>query len=116
MNTLQSIRFISLKREDPQQKNPDILDLKSVISGFFVLQSNNFLERGFIMKSKWPKEVIEEIERASKMPIVYDEDSPKLTPELEKAFIDAVRERDLRLKKMKAEKKTSSPDHSSDYD
>ena len=35
-----------------------------------------------------------EIDRASKMPIIYDEDSPDLTPETFAAFQEAARRRD----------------------
>ena len=39
------------------------------------------------------EEQIAEIEAAKKMPIVYDEDSPELTPATEKAFLLAARNR-----------------------
>ena len=42
-------------------------------------------------------EQLKEIEEASKSPIVFDEDSPELTPEMEKAFRVAARNRN-RLK------------------
>lgn len=32
-------------------------------------------------------EQLKELEEAKKYPIVYDEDSPELTPEMEKAFL-----------------------------
>lgn len=35
-------------------------------------------------------EQLKELEEAKKYPIVYDEDSPELTPEMEKAFLLAV--------------------------
>jgi len=40
------------------------------------------------------EEQLKEVEQASKMPIVYDEDCPELTPGMEKAFKCAVRMRD----------------------
>ena len=42
-------------------------------------------------------EQLKEIEEASKSPIVFDEDSPELMPEMEKAFKVAARNRN-RLK------------------
>lgn len=36
------------------------------------------------------KRIHEEIEEAKKLPIIYDEDSPELTPEMEEAFKKAV--------------------------
>ena len=39
------------------------------------------------------KEQIVEIEAAKKKPIVFDEDSPELTPAMEKAFLLAARSR-----------------------
>lgn len=40
---------------------------------------------------------IEMIEEAGKFPVVYEEDSPELTPEMVSAFQKAARERNLRL-------------------
>ncbi len=39
------------------------------------------------------KEQLAEIEAAGKMPIVYDDDSPEMTPAMEKAFLLAARNR-----------------------
>lgn len=47
---------------------------------------------------KLTQEQIEEIEAAKKKPIVYDEDSPELTPAMEKAFILAARSRNRHKK------------------
>lgn len=47
------------------------------------------------------KEQIEEIERAKKRPIVYDDDCPEMTPELEKAFLVSAAQRN-RLKRKRA--------------
>lgn len=54
------------------------------------------LEMGTVMTA----EEKEEIERARKMPVVYDEDSPELTDEMEKAFIEARRRKPFRGKKV----------------
>ena len=43
---------------------------------------------------KLTEEQIAEIEAAKEKPIVYDEDSPELTPAMEKAFMLAARSRD----------------------
>lgn len=43
-----------------------------------------------------------EIEEAKKLPIVYDEDSPELTPEMEEAFKKAVIERNRKRAKQQA--------------
>ena len=43
-----------------------------------------------------------EIENAKKMPIVYDEDCPALTPKMEEAFRKAVAERNARKTKQHA--------------
>ena len=42
---------------------------------------------------KITEDQLKEIEAAKKMPIVYDEDSPELTEEMEKAFLVAARSR-----------------------
>ena len=42
------------------------------------------------------EEELLELERAEKMPIVYDEDCPELTPKLEAAMRKAVKERNRR--------------------
>ena len=42
---------------------------------------------------KLTEEQIKEIKEARKIPIVYDEDSPELTPEMEKAFLVAAKAR-----------------------
>ena len=39
------------------------------------------------------KDQIAEIEAAKKMPVVYDEDCPELTPAMEKAFLLAAKAR-----------------------
>ena len=38
------------------------------------------------------------IEAAKKMPIVFDEDSPDLTPEAEEGFLRAAKERNRRIR------------------
>ncbi len=43
-------------------------------------------------------EQIERIREAAKRPIVFDEDSPELTPEAIEGFRKAARERNLRLR------------------
>ena len=42
---------------------------------------------------KLSQDQIKEIEEAKKRPIVYDSDSPELTPSMEKAFILAAKSR-----------------------
>jgi uncharacterized protein (DUF4415 family) len=48
---------------------------------------------------KVPKEVIKEIKKASRRPIVYTEDSPKSTPEALKEFAQLAVKRSQRKKK-----------------
>lgn len=48
---------------------------------------------------KLTEEQIAEIEAAKEKPIIYDEDSPELTPAMEKAFVLAARNRN-RYKKV----------------
>ena len=46
--------------------------------------------------NKWDKptaEQLEQLKKAAKMPITYDEDCPELTPKMEEAFIRAAQER-----------------------
>lgn len=45
------------------------------------------------------KRIYSEIEDAKKYPIVYDEDCPELTPEMEEAFRNAARERNIKRKR-----------------
>lgn len=52
------------------------------------------------MDQKLTAEQIAEIEAAKEKPIVYDEDSPELTPAMEKAFMVAVKSRN-RYKRQK---------------
>jgi len=47
----------------------------------------------YVKGQKLTKEQIMEIEEAKKKPIVYDEDSPELTPAMEKAFVLAAKSR-----------------------
>ncbi len=47
----------------------------------------------YVKGQKLTKEQIMEIEKAKKKPIVYDEDSPELTPAMEKAFALAAKNR-----------------------
>lgn len=49
---------------------------------------------------KLTEEQVAEIEAAKEKPIVYDEDSPELTPAMEKAFMVAVKSRN-RYKRQK---------------
>lgn len=47
--------------------------------------------------NKWDKptaEQIEQLNNAAKMPIIFDEDCPELTPKMEEAFLQAVADRD----------------------
>lgn len=53
----------------------------------------------YVRGQKLTKEQIAEIEAARDKPIVYDEDSPELTPAMEKAFILAAKSRN-RYKKI----------------
>jgi len=41
----------------------------------------------------------DEIEKAKTLPVVYDDDSPELTPETEKAFLLAARVRNRHINK-----------------
>ena len=45
------------------------------------------------------EEQLEQLEHAKKMPIVYDEDCPKMTPKMEEAFKKAVAERNAKRAK-----------------
>lgn len=47
----------------------------------------------YVKGQKLTKEQIMEIEEVKKKPIVYDEDSPELTPAMEKAFALAAKSR-----------------------
>ena len=47
----------------------------------------------YVKGQKLTREQIIEIEEAKKKPIVYDEDSPELTPAMEKAFALAAKTR-----------------------
>lgn len=47
----------------------------------------------YVKGQKLTEKQIMEIEEAKKKPIVYDEDSPELTPAMEKAFVLAVKSR-----------------------
>ena len=50
--------------------------------------------RTTLTKAQKPtEEQMREIEEAENFPIVFDEDSPEMTPEMEKAFILAARTR-----------------------
>ncbi|MBR0118759.1 MAG: hypothetical protein IJM01_01360 [Eubacterium sp.] len=51
------------------------------------------VERTLYKKEELTDEQKEEIEEAKNQPIVYDEDSPELTPEMEKAFLLAATSR-----------------------
>jgi hypothetical protein len=52
--------------------------------------------------AKLTEEQIKEIEEAKKYPITYDEDSPEMTPEMEKQFKVAARMRNRLLSKREA--------------
>ncbi len=47
----------------------------------------------YVKGQELTKEQIMEIEEAKKKPIIYDEDSPELTPAMEKAFALAAKNR-----------------------
>lgn len=53
----------------------------------------------YVKGQKLTNEQIAEIEAAKKIPVIYDEDSPELTPAMEKAFILAAKNRN-RYKKI----------------
>jgi hypothetical protein len=52
--------------------------------------------------AKLTEEQLKELEEAKKYPITYDEDSPELTPEMEKQFKVVVKMRNRLLKQEKA--------------
>ena len=45
------------------------------------------IEKTLLEKEKLTIEQLKELEEAKRYPIVYDEDSPELTSEMEKAFL-----------------------------
>ncbi len=47
-------------------------------------------------------EQLKEVEEAAKLPITFDEDSPELTPDMEKAFRCAVAQRNRSMIKSEA--------------
>jgi hypothetical protein len=52
--------------------------------------------------AKLTEEQLKELEEAKKYPITYDDDSPELTPEMEKQFKVVVKMRNRLLKQEKA--------------
>ena len=66
-----------------------LLELQLPRKGDYIMITTVQYKKG----QKLTEEQIAEIEAAKEKPIVYDEDSPELTPAMEKAFILAARNR-----------------------
>ena len=67
--------------------------------GFIMVNISN-MPSGVVDDLAFTKEELEELKRAREMPIVFDEDSPELTPAMEKAFRLAAKNRNTQRKTM----------------